>query len=148
MAKILKISQLSPLWAGCGPSFEQTWIPFSQECSVPSLVDIGPVVLEKILKSCQFIFIISQLSTLWEGRGPSIEQTWIPFTQVYFVLSLVEIGLMVLEKKMKMWKVYRQMTDDRWSEKFTWAFNSGELKTQNRSLKRRHRHSFYISYHQ
>ena len=55
--------------------------------------------------------------------------------------SLAEIGPVVLEKKMKMWKVYRQMdgqtdgrtdrqtTDDRWSEKLTWAFSSGELKT-------------------
>ena len=41
-----------------------------------SLVEIGPVVLEKkILKSCQFIFIISQLSPLWEVRGPSYEQS-------------------------------------------------------------------------
>ena len=32
---------------------------------VPSLVEIGPVVLEKkIFKSCQFIYIISQLSPL------------------------------------------------------------------------------------
>ena len=30
-----------------GPSFEQTWIPFTQECFVPSLFEIGPVVLEK-----------------------------------------------------------------------------------------------------
>ena len=40
---------------------------------------------------------------------------------------------MVLEKKIKMWKDYRrtdrQTTDDRWSEKFTWAFSSGELKS-------------------
>ena len=35
---------------------------------MPSLVEIGPVVLEKkIFKSCQFIFIISQLSPLWKG---------------------------------------------------------------------------------
>ena len=31
-----------------------------------------------------------------------------PFTQECFVPSLVEIGPVVLEKKMKMWKVYRQ----------------------------------------
>ena len=67
----------------------------------------------RIFKSCQFIFIISQLSPLWEGRGPSFEQTWIPFTREYFVPSLVEIGPVVLEKKMKMWKVYRQMGGDR-----------------------------------
>ena len=29
-----------------GPLFEQTWIPFNQGCIVPSLVEIGPVVLE------------------------------------------------------------------------------------------------------
>ena len=43
---------------------------------MPSLVEIGPVVLEKkIFKCCQFIFIISQLSPLLEGRGPSFEET-------------------------------------------------------------------------
>ena len=83
------------------------------------------------------------LSTLWELNGSLFEKTWIPFTQGYFVPGLVEIGPVVLEKKMKMWKVYRQTdrrtdgrtdgrtdrqtTDDRWSEKLTWAFSSGEL---------------------
>ena len=70
---------------------------------MPILVEIGPVVLkEKIFKSCQFIFIISELSPLWEGLGPSFEQTCIPFTKGYFVPSLVEFGPVVLEKKMKM----------------------------------------------
>ena len=41
--------------------------------------------------------------------GPSFEETWIPLTQGCFVPSLVEIGPVVLEKKMKMWKVYRRM---------------------------------------
>ena len=46
------------------------------------------------------------------------------------VPSLVEIGPLVLEKKIKMWKVYGQTdTDDRRLEKLTWAFGSGELKT-------------------
>ena len=50
--------------------------PCTQGCFVPSLVEIGLVVLvKKIFKSCLFIFIISQLSPLWEGRGPSFEQT-------------------------------------------------------------------------
>ena len=30
-----------------GPSFEQTWIPSTKGCFVPSLVEIGPVVLER-----------------------------------------------------------------------------------------------------
>ena len=41
--------------------------------------------------------------------------------------SLVEIGPVVLERKMKMWKVYRRTTDNRRSEKPTWPFSSGEL---------------------
>ena len=32
-------------------------------------------------------------------RGPSFEQTWIPFFQEYIEPGLVEIGLVVLEKK-------------------------------------------------
>ena len=59
--------------------------------------------------------------------------------------SFVENGQVVLQKKMKMWKVYR-CTDrwrdghmDRWtdgqtdnsrSENLTWAFSSGELKSK------------------
>ena len=57
-------------------------------------------------------FVIISLGKRW---GPSFEQTWIPFTQGCFVPSSVEIGSVVLEKKMKMWKVDRQtdrQTDD------------------------------------
>ena len=36
-----------PFEMGRGPSFEETWTPFTQGCFVPSLVEIGPVVLEK-----------------------------------------------------------------------------------------------------
>ena len=35
---------------GHGPSFEQTWIPSTQGSFVPSLVEIGPMLLKKILK--------------------------------------------------------------------------------------------------
>ena len=40
-----------------------------------------------------------KLLTWWEFIGSPFEETWIPFTQGYFVPSLVEIGLVVLEKK-------------------------------------------------
>ena len=46
------------------------------------------------------------------SRGPSFEQTWISITQRCFVLSLVEIGSVFLEKKMNMWKVYDNYNDD------------------------------------
>ena len=65
-----------------------------------------------------------------------------------FVPTLVKIGPVVQEKKMTMWKVYkdddddddrrrrrrqwRRTTDKLWSEKLTWAFCSGELKIGNK----------------
>ena len=43
---------------------------------MPSLVEIGPLVLKKkIFKVGQYIFAISLLSPLGEGGGPSFEQT-------------------------------------------------------------------------
>ena len=51
--------------------FEQTLIPF-----VPSLVEIGSVVLEKkIFEFHPCIFAILFLSPPGEGWGPSFEQT-------------------------------------------------------------------------
>ena len=96
---IFAISLLSPLGKGLGPSFGQTWISINQGFFVTSLVEISPVVLKKkIFKVGQCIFTISLLSPLWKRRGPSFEQTQIPFTQGCFVPSLVEIGPVVLEK--------------------------------------------------
>ena len=43
------------------PSFEQTWISFTQICIVPDFVDIGSVVLENIFTFRQCIFTISLL---------------------------------------------------------------------------------------
>ena len=129
------ISPLVRTW----PSFEQTWIPFTKGYLCPSLVEIGPVVLEKkIFKRCQFILIISKLSPLWEGLGLSFEQTWIPFTKGYFVPISVEICPVVLEKKVKMWKIYRRtdsQTVDRGQviRKLSWAFSSDELKRNYRT---------------
>ena len=66
----------------------------------------------------------------WKRAGPSFEQNWIPFTQGCFLPSLVEIGSVVLEEKMKCERIMdRQTRKDRWSEKLTWAFSSSELKT-------------------
>ena len=46
-------------WEFIGSSFDQTWITFTQECFVPSWVEIGPVVMEKkIFKYFQLKFTI------------------------------------------------------------------------------------------
>ena len=83
------------------------WIPFTQEWFMPNVFEIGPVVLErKIFFNLSMYFRNFIIIFPWKRMGPSFEQTWIPCTQGCFVPSLVEIGPMVLEKKMKMWKVY------------------------------------------
>ena len=106
---MFNISLLSPPGKGHGPSFEQIWVPITQGCFVPSLVEIGPVVLmKKIFKFWQCNFAISLLSPLGKGRSPSFEEIWIPITQGCFVPSFVEIGPVVLEKKSKIGKVYRR----------------------------------------
>ena len=95
---------ISP-WKRAVPLIWKIWIPITQGCFVPSLVEMGPVVLEKkIFKVRQCIFAISWFSPLGKWRDPSFEQTWIPITQECFVPSLVEIGSVVLEKKSKIEK--------------------------------------------
>ena len=68
---------------------------------VPSLVEIGPMVLEeKIFKLGWCIFAISWLPVFpfRKWHDPLFEQAWIPFTQGCFEPSLAEIGPVVLEK--------------------------------------------------
>ena len=56
---IFAFSLLSPIGNGRGPIFEETGIPITHGCFVPSLVEIGPVVLkEKIFKVRSCIFAI------------------------------------------------------------------------------------------
>ena len=99
-------------WKRRGRSFEQTQTPSIQKC-VPSLVETAPVFLDrKIFKICWCIFGISKLFPLKKMRGPSFEQTWISFAQGCSVPSLVEIGSVVLKKKMKMSKVYDNNDDN------------------------------------
>jgi hypothetical protein len=79
---IFTLLLLSPLGEERSPSFEETWIPYLQGWFVPSLVKIGPVVLEKkIFKWHHPIITVLLLSPLWREPGPLFEEIWIPFTQ-------------------------------------------------------------------
>ena len=42
----------------------------------------------------------------WQRRGPSVDQTLTPFFQGCFVLSLVEMGTVGLEKKILILSMY------------------------------------------
>ena len=69
------------LWELHVSYFCKNWNPLHQRMLCAKFIQTGPVVLEKkIFKFHQFIFYIFFLSPLEKGRGPSFEQTWIPFT--------------------------------------------------------------------
>ena len=103
---------LSPLGKGQGPSFEQTWIPFTQGSFVTSWVEIGSVFLKKeIFKFWQLIFAISQLSPFRKENAfhvnkletPSPKdalcQIWLKLAQLFWrrrLLNFVNVLLLFL----------------------------------------------------
>jgi hypothetical protein len=75
--------------------FEQTWIYVISEILHVNMNSSSSVVIEKkvFIRPHPNIAYL-WLSPLWRGPGPYL----IPFTQGWFVQSLIEIGLLVLEK--------------------------------------------------
>ena len=79
--------------------FLKIWSSSTQGCFMPSLVETGPVVLEKkVFKYSPYIFIILLLSPLEEGCGPLFVKIWIQSTQGCFVSNLVVIGQVVFKR--------------------------------------------------
>jgi len=69
MRRIIKIFLILPLngpQKGPGPLFQQICIPISQACFLPSLVEIGLMVLEKIFYAVPYILLCKSLSP-WSG---------------------------------------------------------------------------------
>ena len=96
---------LLTLWEFNCSSFEKTWIPFIQICFVPSLVDIDSEVLEKkMFEISSMYFRYFVIISPWKRTGPFIWTNLNPLHPRCFVPSLVENGLVILEKNFK----YRQ----------------------------------------
>ena len=87
---------------------------------------------KRIFKCNKCIFAILVLSPLEKGHSPSLEQTWILLTKECFVPSLIEIGPVVQRRQQR--RLQRRTTDKYWSEKLTWAFSSGEVKSIVREI--------------
>ena len=101
---------------------------------------IHPVVLQ--MKVFKFVYGILSRKGAWtfihrcsvqKNLNPLTQdcfepKNWIPFTQGCFGSCLVKIGPVVLEKKTKILKVYRQTDGQTDDDKLIWAFSSGELK--------------------
>jgi hypothetical protein len=80
--------------------------PFS--CLLRHTTGCGGSILTRILGSnffekFQCIFTLLLLSPLGEGLSPSFGETWILIACGWFVQGLVEIGPLVLEKKIFKW---------------------------------------------
>jgi hypothetical protein len=83
-----------------GPWCEQFWIYIISESFHVNMTYSYSVVLEKkIFKWLHPISAFLKLSPLWRRPSPLFEQFRIPFTQGWFVPSLIEIGLLILENK-------------------------------------------------
>ena len=91
---------LSPLGKGWGPLIEQSWILLCVKFNWNWSNGSGKRFLNILMYFCFFVIIPPPL----KGQGPSFEQTWISFTRGCFVSSLVEIGLVVLEKIFRLCK--------------------------------------------
>ena len=66
---------------------------------------------------------------LWKERGPSFQHNGILLTQRCSVPGLVEYDPVVLEKKMKIRKVYRWMDEKRGQKANKWARKGNRLPT-------------------
>ena len=115
------------------PSFEQTWIPFTQECFVPSLFEVNQVLLEKkIFKKTSVHFHYVVIISNWKRAGHFI---WTNLNSLYrrilykFDWNLPSSSIEEDEK----WslqtdgRTHEQTTDNRRSEKLTRAFSSDEV---------------------
>ena len=79
----------------------------TQGCFVSSSVKIGSVVFEKkTLKFRKCVFCYKVMISPWKRAWPFIWPRLKSITKECFVSYLVKIGLVVLDKKKKMWNVY------------------------------------------
>jgi hypothetical protein len=79
-----------------GPWFYQTWIYIMSESSHVNISLTGSMVLkDKIFQWLHQIYVFLWLSPLWRWSGPYFVKFWIPFIQGWFVLNLIEIGILV-----------------------------------------------------
>ena len=80
-------------------------------------------------ENLNIVIVFSLLSPLGKGRGPSFEQIWIPFHPRILCAKFGWNGPSGSgeDKNVKSLRTGKQ-TDDRRSEKLTWALSSGELK--------------------
>ena len=106
----------------------KTSSPLHPRCFLPILSKLAQWFRRRFVN---WVNVIPLLFSIEKGRGYSFEQS-------EFLLhkdALCQVWLKLTQwfwRRWKMWKVFRQTdesTDNRRSEKLTWTFSSGKLKT-------------------
>ena len=108
-------------------SFEQTWIPFTQGCFVPRLVEIGPVVLENILKFRKVYFHYFIIISPWKRAGPFI---WTNLNPLHPRMLCAKFGIQK-DRQTDGWTDRRRTTVIRkahLSFQFRWAKKEGKRR--------------------
>jgi len=95
--------------------FDQTWIFLPQGCSILNIN-----AWEEGFWRFINIFLILLLIEPQKGPAPLIEQIWISIPQECFLPSLVEIGIVVLEKKSFKGKSWRRTEGRRTTDAAQW----------------------------
>ena len=144
--KILKYFQynftfllLSPLGEGHDSAFEQTWIPPTKGCVVPSLVETGPVVLDRrrrFLNNLDIILLFRYYLPLEKGVALHLKKLE-PSLLKNALCKVWPSGFGEDVENVERLQTDRQ-TDNRRPEKLTWAFSSGELE-------KNHTHSQWLN---
>ena len=123
---------ISP-WKRAGPFIWKTWIPFTQGCFVPSLVEIGSVVLEKKI-FYNFVNVFSLFRNylpLEKGGALHLNKLESPSPKDALCQVWMKLAQWFWRRRWKCEKfttTTTTTTDKFWSEKLTLAFGSGELK--------------------
>ena len=111
--------------------FVEPWVPFTQAGMVPSLVEIGRVVLKKrVFIYFRYFVIISPWKMPWSF-------IWTNLSPLCPRMLCVKFGWNSSCGSGEDENVKILQTDGRRSEKFTWAISSGELKTKGNVLNRK-----------
>ena len=128
-------------WKRAGPSFYQTWVLIIKEYFVTILVEIGQEVLEKKIfkfRQCIFAFFCNYLP--WE-KGGALHLNKLKSLHPRILCAKFgwksPSGSGEEDENVKSLRRQRRRrtTDKFWSEKLTWAFGSGELKTRKYNTK-------------
>ena len=141
---IFSISLLTPLRKECGPSFEETWIPFTKFALCQVWLKLALWFLRR--RFFNFVNVFSLFRNyLPLGKGMVLHLNKLESSPLKD--ALCQVWLKSAQQFWRRWKCEkftdrqtarqtdRQMTDKKWSEKLTWAFSTSELKKKWNSTK-------------